>query len=104
MSERTEQREVPAKTTTVVVAVVCDLCGAEAKSRYNWGGETWERDETKVKMDARPTVEHGKGSSYPEGGWGTVYRVDICPTCFREKLVPWLREQGADIIEEEYDF
>ena len=104
MSERTEQRAVPAKTTTVVVAVVCDLCGAETKDRYNWGGGSWQRDETTVEMKTRAVIEHNTGDSYPEGGSGTVYRVDICPTCFHEKLVPWLRGQGAEIGEKEYEW
>ena len=49
-------------------------------------------------------VRQRQGVSYPEGGSGTEIEVDLCPTCFKEKLVPWLRSQGATIEEKEWEW
>ena len=72
--------------------VTCDLCGATGKGE-DWGSSTWEVNETTIEI----TVHHKEGESYPEAGWGTEYTIDLCPTCFVNRLVPWLRSQGAKI-------
>ena len=84
-NKKTVHREYDSE---VVDSVTCDIC----KKIYQ--GEHWEREssydvlETEVKMKT--------GSSYPEGGSGEEISFDICPTCFTEKLVPVLKELGAE--------
>ena len=50
------------------------------------------------------TIKSSEGTSYPEGGAKKESSVDVCPTCFKTKLVPWLISQGAKIREEEFDW
>ena len=85
--------------STNLVETTCDLCGAVAK-QGNWESSVYEVNEVEVEV----TVRRKDGVSYPEGGWGTALEVDICPKCFNDKLVPFLRSQGANIEEREWDF
>ena len=72
-------------------STVCDLCGDESEDNWAPG---YSANKTEVKI-----IE---GKSYPEGGSGTEISYDICPTCFKTKLIPWLESQGAHTIE--YDW
>lgn len=75
----------------------CDLCGRLAKvPGSRWDGDGFAVSETEVRLK--------EGRSYPEGGSGSEHRVDICPDCFRAKLIPWLESQGAAISERDWDF
>ena len=90
---------VESQKRTKLVETTCDICGTVAK-RGNWETSTYEVNEVEVSVAAR----YKEGQSYPDGGWGTELVVDICPTCFKDKLIPFLREQGAKIEEREWDF
>lgn len=83
----------------VLLDVSCDLCGYKAKD-HNWNSSSYTINETEIKI----TMYQKDGESYPEGGCGTEYNVDICPKCFKDKLIPWLESQGckAKIIEWDY--
>lgn len=82
--------QVPATKKQVVEKVTCDLCGAEIK-RTGYSAEEVE-------------IKHRTGDNYPEGGIGDETSVDMCGKCFDEKLVPWLRSQGAEPRTEEWDW
>ena len=90
------------KTTTthdVLIETRCDLCKAIAK-HGDWSSGAYDVNETEIKV----TIRQKEGESYPEGGNGTSLIVDICPKCFKEVLIPFLREKGADIKEEEWEW
>lgn len=74
--------QVPATTREIVDRTICDLCGQEIKPAGNYEVSEIE-------------VSHKSGNAYPEGGSGDFLSFDLCPKCFDEKLVPWLRSQGA---------
>jgi hypothetical protein len=95
-----KERVVPSYTTRDLVSRKCDLCGKESNDTEWQATSCYEVNETEVCV----TVRQKEGSSYPDGGSGTEYQIDLCPTCFKEKLVPWLRSQGADIKEEDWDW
>ena len=81
------------KTIRTHIKTVCDLCHDETVDE--WEGR-FEIAEVEVK---------GKfGTSYPEGGRADEYDFDICPTCFKEKILPWLCEQGVDTTPKEIDW
>ena len=84
------------------VKKVCDLgCGTEGKGSVdNWEDEYWQEEETHMTVE----IYHKKGSNYPEGAYGKRLTVDICPKCFQEKLIPWLKSQGAKLEYEKYDY
>jgi len=62
----------------------CDLCGVESQ------GEQWEAKGTFESNKTIITVEvtQKEGMNYYDSGSGTKYEVDLCPTCFKEKLIP----------------
>ena len=78
--------------------LVCDICKRESNHR-SWASG-FDVDETEVKV----SIKHRTGESYPEGGWGDKIEVDICPECFDNKLIPWLRSEGVEIEETEWDW
>ena len=97
---RKEKTEVKMEEIThVETRVFCDLCGVEAKGD-DWEGATYQIHETEIEI----TIRQQEGTSYPEGGCGTKIIIDMCLKCFKGKLVPWLKSQGATIKEEEWDW
>jgi hypothetical protein len=76
----------------------CDLCGQSEHDehiRADPSGTGWSPDANRV------SETH---ISWLDGHWeradlsvGRVKRVEyhVCPTCFRTKLMPWFRSQGA---------
>lgn len=79
---------VPATTRKKLVKVTCDLCNGEIKK------QRYDTDEVEI--------EHRAGTCYPGESEGELFTVDMCGTCFHEKLVPWLAEQGANMRKVEY--
>lgn len=90
----TETRTREYQATT---AIRCDICGREVQES-NWVESYWGVEETEGRFYARRWT----GEQYPEGGWGEVWEFDICPTCFAERLIPWLREQGVNVEPSEW--
>jgi transcription elongation factor Elf1 len=83
--------EEPAKMREIVDFVTCDICGSKIETE-----SPYEVNEVKVC--------HRIGSNYPEGGDGTETSVDLCGKCFDEKLLPWLRSQGAEPQESDWEW
>lgn len=81
---------VPATTREVVERVTCDLCGAPLVESHD--------DVEEVE------IRHKSGWSSPDGGEGKEATVDMCGACFDNKLVPWLRAQGAEPVVTDWDF
>lgn len=88
--------EVPATTTKKLEAVVCDLCGQRGE-----GGD-WPR--TSGNDDQETEIYLKVGWSCPDGGSYEVTTLDMCPDCFRDRLVPWLNSQGAKVRTEDRDW
>jgi len=84
------EKEEPAKKVKVHDKTTCDLCGRIALMGY-WQSSSYEVNETEIEV----TVRQKDGESYPEGGYGSKYEVDMCPECFKNKLIPWLESQGC---------
>ena len=74
-----------------IVETACDLCGVVAKYG-KWESSCYVVAESEIEV----TIKSRDGVSYPDCGYGTKYNVDMCPKCFKEKLVPWLQSQGVD--------
>ena len=87
--------EVPAKTEEREVAVICDSCSKESTQREGWAGG-YNIDEI--------TISRNTGSSYPEGGSGEKFVVDLCPDCFKDKLLPALNALGIYGRTDEWDW
>lgn len=86
------EKTIPAKTSRELVSIRCDICTRQAKDPENWSGRSiYDIDGTTVRME----IQRSDGTSFPEGTRRTDIRFDICPTCFEEKLVPFLESLGA---------
>ena len=96
---RYEKRVSQPVEREVLIETCCDLCGAVAKDG-DWNKSTYEVNEVEIEV----TVRQKDGVSYPDGGWGTELLVDMCPTCFKETLMPFLRQKGAKIEGRDWDF
>lgn len=94
-----EKRIIPSEEKDVLVETSCDLCGKIAKNG-GWESSTYEVNEVDVSV----SVHHNEGTVYPDGdGWGTKINVDMCPDCFRNVLVPFLNEKGANVQIKEWE-
>ena len=90
---------IPERKEKRLVSRKCDLCGK--KSKYaDWSSDDYGVAETELSVK----VVHKSGESYPEASFGKTVDIDLCPECFQEKLIPWLKEQGATINEKEWDY
>lgn len=83
-----------------LVSRTCDLCGIKASNADNWGGFEFNKNNTTIEI----SINQIEGNSWPEGGSGTEWNIDMCPNCFKNNLVPWLKSQGANIEEKEWDW
>lgn len=88
--------DVPARTRLETDYIECEICKARTADEENWGGKNFGVDEVTITLE--------KGKRYPEGGSITTTIIDLCPDCFRTKLLPWLQSQGGQSREREVDF
>jgi hypothetical protein len=82
--------QLPARESSVLDRTTCDLCGDEIVT------ECYDAEKVEIR--------HRTGTAYPESGCGEEVSVDMCGDCFDSKLVPWLREQGANPKPEEWEW
>jgi RNA polymerase subunit RPABC4/transcription elongation factor Spt4 len=81
-------------TRTIVESITCDLCGDTTTSEWR-----------KNSFDAVDTTIHMReGTQYPECGSFKDTEIDICPKCFKEKLIPWVESHGGEptVVESDY--
>lgn len=79
-----------------VVIITCDLCKKKSPDMgWTEEGSCYEK-ETKVQMRT--------GRNLSQGSFGKLIEFDICPECFIDKLVPALKEMGAQPTEEQWEW
>lgn len=78
----------PAKEVTNSDGVICDLC----KKHFD---DEWDKQDN---YDVRETeVSMSLGSHYPNGErYVDETTFDICPSCFADVLIPFLKSKGAE--------
>ena len=76
---------------TDIAMIICDIC--QCKQVYD-SPYAWDDDNGKGVADTKLYIEECV-SDWPPDSEGTKTNYDICPDCFRNKLMPWLKEQGA---------
>lgn len=86
MTKKYKAVTIPARTVERVDSTICDLCGKET-GRYGWGDSEYSVEEVHVKYES--------GKSYPDDFFSETTEVDLCPQCFKERLIPWIESQGA---------
>lgn len=94
MSKKYETKEV-VKTVTFFTEKRCDICDTKANSELNWERTPFGWDETEI------TRTHGL--CYPDGDFMKRISLDMCPSCWCEKFVPWVESQGGKFTVVEND-
>ena len=89
------ERTVPEHVAKKLHAVVCDLCGKESP-HGDWASKTYDVAETTISMEV--------GENYGDSGSIKETSYDICPECFRNKLMIWLEAQGAERTVQDRDW
>jgi hypothetical protein len=88
----------PEKTKEVFDHYTCDICGSKAKNKENW-------DSNEKYYVNKVTIKHIVGNSFPEGGGGKEYHLDICPKCFTNRILPKLKlEFDIEPRKREWDY
>jgi hypothetical protein len=91
-----ETIQIPASTREHLKETKCDICGKVFRGS-DWDAEVYEISETEVR--------YKEGNSYPDSGSGTETKIDVCPDCFKTKLIPWVKSFGiSDPKAEEWDW
>lgn len=85
-----KEKIIPRRIIKVESHVECDLCGKEGT--YGWEDSNYEVADSIVSVEVRCK----EGDAYPDIGDGIEWKYDICPKCFKEKLIPWFESQGVD--------
>lgn len=87
---------IPEETRQALDHIRCDLCAEETHEPNNWFHKhNFGRNKVTVKLE--------QGYKWPDSIDITKTIFDICPKCFRDKLVPWFKSQGAEPREEVRD-
>ena len=86
----------PAYEKEVLESITCELCPKTTSDPENWAIENYHRDEV--------IIQRKWGEMYPESGYLQWVILDLCPTCFRDKLIPWFHSLGGQPRTEEMDF
>ena len=83
---RKAARVVKVERSIHLESITCDLCGAKSNDS-EWRENSYNSASTTIEME--------DDSHYPSGATTTITSFDICPECFRKKLIPWFESQGA---------
>jgi len=86
--EHYEERIIPSRKERFITGTTCDMCGEKLVER--------------VYIHDKVEIEYDLGDRYPDGASGTKTKIDMCPKCFKGKLLPWIKSQGGSYREEEY--
>lgn len=77
---------------TKQIGMVCDLCNKKSSNSNGWNTEPTEIAVSRMELTTGNTDHYYYNT--------TVLTFDVCPDCFRTKLIPWMKEQGAIPVEE----
>ncbi len=72
--------------------IQCDICGEKSYGDNGWNpGDENVVEEASIRYN-KVEKDYGEG-----GGLKHIHWADICPSCFRWKLIPWLKRQGTKV-------
>lgn len=89
------KKVIPEHVEEVVDKITCDLCGRKIN--------TQQENLRDNKID-EVVISYDKGTTYPDGGSGVHTKLDMCGTCFEERLMPWIEAQNGKMEHIEYCF
>lgn len=82
---------VEEKVSKVFFHTVCDLCGVSDEGG-DWPVGTTNKDNNvnKIEIEWKTGWKYGVDENYDK------FNIDMCPSCFQDRLLPWLKSQGAE--------
>lgn len=84
-----------------LVKCSCDLCGKESAFFKSYSNKhDWTKQGEMAEMKDTSLIECEVGHDGIVSKNTEKISVDICPDCFQNKLVPWLKSQGVKIKKE----
>ena len=87
------------------VEVHCDLCQAKGEPTYEGDESNEWTTEASANNISETTLVMRLGWGCLDGGSSVQHRVDICPECFTDKLLPWLKEEhNVEVHKHETDW
>lgn len=91
MARTYKERTIPARTERIIDELTCDICQRKAPDPH--GIDTkWGSSHHKI---ASVVVSLRIGERYPETWHYSQTCFDICPTCFKDHVIPFLADLGA---------
>ncbi len=84
------------RKTKELIEHSCDICKQKSKSKEsdNWGD--CSRDVERVE------IEYTSGTCYYGDSGGEVISFDICPDCFKDKIVSYFKGLGVEPTKYDY--
>lgn len=97
MIHQHKEKKTVEQVQVVVDAIECDLCHTQhPKASVDFQGEVeWEHAGYAGDF-SRSIVSFESGFSCPEDRIAKRRSYHICPTCFEQRLEPWLKSNGAE--------
>ena len=98
------------RETEQLIAIVCDVCGAETDTSGKWKipglDKRFDHETVEISRTVTHRIELTSGTYYPDFGTGTTTKIaDICPTCFRDRVIPALEKiVGRELVTTEWDY
>lgn len=104
VTEKYTMPAVEAREVDRVAGITCDVCkamyvGARQNSCDNV--VKWNKDDCVYDLTVIQTMHHSGGI---HGGYISGHEYHVCPTCFVEKIDPFLASLGAQATPIESDF
>jgi hypothetical protein len=93
------KEQIVQKKEKELVRFFCDICGREGDKSNGFNPIDPDDNQSEV------TIQYRKGWSCSDGGSGTEIDLDVCPQCFEEKILPFLKSISVPgIAEKEWDW
>lgn len=105
MSEKYVKKVVEVERNELV-ALVCDVCGAQADGdewAEGYFGKNSGREVDDSYLEIRTRLVYRDRESWGSEGEADSIKVDLCPACMRDKVIPFLRSIGM-MLDIERDF
>ena len=81
--------------------IICDVCKAETTKEW----KHHNTDEFKIEISMREGFIYRMVDGYDhDEGEGTKTQIDLCPDCFKSKLIPWIESQGGVPNRKEWEY
>jgi hypothetical protein len=96
---------IPKKKNEKVVELICDICKKNiivvnaGLDNNNWATNEYENNMQKVTIK----LEDGN-DCLGSGGESTETEFDVCPECFKEKIMPFIESFGSKPQVTEHDW